>query len=81
MVRRIILWKRREFYIKPLPLGKGVLTIRGKAVILHSNSLPNLAMLRIANLRPFGAPPSRGRRESGKRHYICSEAATTISHF
>ena len=25
MVRRIILWKRREFYIKPLPLGKGVL--------------------------------------------------------
>jgi len=38
-------------------------------------------MLRIANLRPFGAPPSRGRRESVKRHYICGEAATTISHF
>ena len=80
MVRRIILWKRREFYIKPLPLGKGG-TIRGRLSSSIQIHFANLTMLRIANLRPFGAPPSRGRRESGKRHYICGEAATTISHF
>ena len=34
-----------------------------------------------ANLRPFGAPPSKGRREKSEMRNECGEAATLIPHF
>ena len=37
--------------------------------------------LRAANLRPFGAPPSKGRREKSGMRNECGEAATLIPHF
>ena len=33
-----------------------------------------------ANLRPFGAPPSKGRREKREMRNECGEAATLIPH-
>ena len=34
-----------------------------------------------ANLRPFGAPPFKGRREKSGMRNECGEAATLIPHF